>query len=204
MRVARPAESDALAGALAQNQLQRMSFAHGALGNRSSAIAGNRLSRLGLGYNLAGNAANNRQSRAGLLAQITGGAANNRLGRQGLGADLLAQRSAELTNQGAGAAQLFGTMLDYNMSQDELAREQNRGVLQYAPGATNVPGVRSPQYPNVGGQPSRTGTLRSNWSMSRKPVSPMLKMNPQAGSGGMRSMLGTGRAPATLKLPGGL
>lgn len=193
-------ERDALTNALAGNQLQRMSLAHGLLGSRASAIAGNRLSRLALGYNTAGQIANNRLSRGALANQHASTMAANRLNRQGLHADIMAERNAQRTAAGAGTAELFGNILDYNLAQDQLAAERNKGMTQYLPGqiGPQAPAQkRSPIFPTVSQKPtqSKIGALRNTWNANRS--------NPSTGSGGMRRFLAPSKTQA-LKLPGSM
>ena len=155
------AERDALTGTLAQNQLGRMSFAHGTLGNTANSMAGNRLARLGLGYNTAGSMARNRLSRGALAGQFSSGIANNRLGRGRFVNDLMSDRNASQQQAGQSLGQGFGNLLEYNLGQEQLAAEQAKSI--------NRPTL----FPTVN-PPGSQG----------KATSPMLSNNPRAGRSG--------------------
>jgi len=194
-------ERNALTGALANNQLQRMSMAHGLLSQNAANMANNRLSRFGLGAQIAGQAAGNRLSRGALGAQMTGAIAANRLNRQRLGSDILAQRSAELAQQGSGAMQAFGNILDYNLLQDQLGLERMR-LNQSRSGGNTVYGPPIPTTkPNKPGAPGVTSGYASG--AGRSPVSAQTRMNPNTGLGGLGGgrFLGLQRKPQGLTLP---
>lgn len=154
-------ERDALASALAGNQLSRMQFSHGMLGNTAGAIAGNRMARMGLGANIANQAAANRLSRGALFGQLS----NTMMGRQRLGLDIMAQRNSEMAASGMGTAQAFGNLLEHNLARQELATEQAKAI--------NRPSLFP--MPNIGGGGS-----------ALKPTAPAVRSNPMAGRSGGR------------------
>lgn len=128
--------------------------------------------------------------------------AGHSMQRIALGNDLLARRSAERGALGANIATTLGEILNYNLAQKGLEMEQNRGRTQYAypigPGAAPAP-TRPQPMGSKGWQPKTTRLGGGKATGMKKPVSPLLRNNPNAGRSGFGQMRRKTQAqPVTL------
>lgn len=177
-------ERQALSDALAARSMQRQALGFD-IANRA---AGNRLSRLGLGYNMTQAIGANRQHMASQIA-------NNRLARSGFGRDTMAMQNAQQAAIGQGVAGTVSGIAELYDAQRKLAAEQQQPIPGYLTGPTtptrkpigSIAGSGGSQPKSLMKSPgSGSPFLRSMDQLKRPSI--VQNMNPTAGRSGFGQM----------------